>query len=61
LVEINESGEIVVDPKTQKTSVDGIWAAGDVTDVLYKQGNIAIGDAMKAALNIYSYLRIENK
>lgn len=57
LVEINEAGEITVDPKTQRTSVDGIWAAGDITDVLYKQGNIAIGDAMKAALNIYSYLR----
>lgn len=61
LVGLNQSGEIIVDPKTQKTSLEGIWAAGDVTDVLYKQGNIAIGDAMKAALNIYSYLRIENK
>lgn len=61
LVEINQAGEIIVDPKTQKTSIDGIWAAGDVTDVLYKQGNIAIGDGMKAALNIYSYLRIDNK
>lgn len=61
LIEINEVGEIVIDAKTQKTSIEGIWAAGDVTDVLYKQGNIAIGDAMKAALNIYSYLRIDNK
>ncbi|MFA5098788.1 MAG: FAD-dependent oxidoreductase [Candidatus Paceibacterota bacterium] len=61
LVETNQVGEIIVDPKTQRTSVDGIWAAGDVTDVLYKQGNIAMGDGMKAALNIYSYLRIENK
>jgi len=61
LVEINKAGEIVIDPKTQKTSIEGIWAAGDITDVLYKQGNIAIGDGMKAALNIYSYLRIENK
>lgn len=61
LVEINKAGEIVIDSKTQKTSVEGVWAAGDVTDVLYKQGNIAIGDGMKAALDIYSYLRIENK
>ena len=61
LVEINKAGEIVIDAKTQKTSVEGVWAAGDVTDVLYKQGNIAIGDGMKAALDIYSYLRIENK
>jgi alkyl hydroperoxide reductase subunit AhpF len=52
LVELNNRGEIVVDPKTQRTSCPGIWAAGDVTDVLYKQNNISVGDAIKAALNI---------
>lgn len=57
LVEINEAGKIVVNSKTQETSLEGIWAAGDVTDVLYNQINIAIGDAVKAALNIYGYLK----
>ena len=52
LVELNKLGEIVVDPKTQKTSCPGIWAVGDVTDVLYKQNNISAGDAVKAVLNI---------
>lgn len=53
IVEVNKFGEIVVDHKTQKTSKAGIWAVGDVTDVLYKQNNISAGDAVKAVLNIY--------
>jgi len=57
LVEKNKFGEIVIDHKTHKTSQAGIWAAGDVTDVLYKQNNSSMGDAVKAALNIYDYLK----
>ncbi|MEZ4156864.1 MAG: FAD-dependent oxidoreductase [Candidatus Paceibacterota bacterium] len=34
LVDINQIGEVVVDHKTQATSCEGIWAAGDVSDVL---------------------------
>lgn len=56
LVALNKFGEIVVDHKTQATSCPGIWAAGDVSDVLYKQNNISAGDAVKAVLNIYDYL-----
>lgn len=56
LVKTNALGEIVVDHKTQITSCEGIWAAGDVSDVLYKQNNISAGDAVKAVLNIYEYL-----
>lgn len=51
-VKTNQLGEIMVDPKTQKAG-ERIWAAGDVTDVLYKQNNISMGDAIKAVLNIY--------
>ncbi len=58
LVKTNDFGEIVVDPKTQKSSVDGIWAAGDVSDVLYKQNNISAGDAILAVLNIFDYLHL---
>lgn len=57
LVKIDEQGKIAVDCKTQKTSCEGIWASGDATDVLYNQINIAIGDAIKATLNIYDYLK----
>lgn len=53
LVDMNERGEVIVDHKTQATSLAGIWAAGDVSDVLYKQNNISAGDAVKAVLNIY--------
>ena len=55
-VELNQYGMIVVDPKTQKTSQEGIWAAGDVTDGLYHQNNIAAGDAVKALEDIYLHL-----
>lgn len=57
LVEMDDHGHVKVDHKTQKTSLEGVWAAGDVSDVLYKQNNIAAGDAIKAVLNIYDYLR----
>lgn len=56
LVTTNKAGEITIDHKTQATSREGIWAAGDATDILYKQNNISAGDAVKAILNIYDYL-----
>ncbi len=49
LLEVNKMGEIVVD-KNGRTSQKGIYAAGDVTDVSYKQIVISMGDAAKAAL-----------
>jgi len=60
LVKLDEKSHIIVDPKTQKTSLEGFWAAGDVTDSLYAQINTAIGDGVKALLNIYDYLN-ENR
>lgn len=56
LVKTNTLGEIIVDHKTQASSEPGIWAAGDASDVLYKQNNISAGDAVKAVLNIVDYL-----
>ena len=56
LVERNEWGYIKADPKTQRTSQLGIWAAGDATDGLYHQNNIAAGDAVKALEDIYYQL-----
>jgi len=57
LISLNFRGEIITDPKTQATSQVGIWAAGDATDGLYRQNNISAGDAIKALLNIYDFLR----
>ncbi len=56
LVELTPYKQIVTDPRTQRTSVEGIWAAGDVTDGLYHQNNIAAGDAVKALEDIYLYV-----
>lgn len=56
LVNINEKGEVAVDAKTQQTSDQGIWAAGDVCDALYKQNNTSAGDAIKAVLSVYDHL-----
>ncbi len=57
LVKLNNREEVITDPQTQKTSVSGIWAAGDCTDGLYRQNNIAVGDAVKAVEDIYKYLK----
>jgi len=50
---LNEFKQIKVDPRTGRTSHKHIWAAGDVTDGLYHQNNIASGDAVKALEDIY--------
>lgn len=57
LVELDSTGHIVTNPKNQQTSVKGIWAAGDCTDGLYAQNNIAAGDAIKAVEDIYRHLK----
>ncbi len=56
LVEMNNYGQIVIDPRTQQTKTPGIWAAGDCTDVLYHQNNIATGDAVRALEDIYMHI-----
>ena len=53
VVELNEYNKIVVDPMTQRTKLSGIWAAGDCSNGLYHQNNIAVGDAVKALEDIY--------
>lgn len=53
ILPLDKIGRIIIDPKTQKTGVPGIWAAGDCTDVLYHQNNIAAGDAVRALEDIY--------
>lgn len=57
LLDMDDMNRIVIDPKTQKTSVPGVWAAGDCTDILYHQNNISAGDAVRALEDIYVTLR----
>ena len=56
LIPLDEIGRIKINPLNQKTEIPGIWAAGDCTDVLYHQNNIAAGDAVRALEDIYLYL-----
>jgi len=54
-VELSRFGEIVVDSHG-RTSVPGVFAAGDCTTVPYKQIVIAAGDGAKAALGAFDHL-----
>jgi NADH-dependent peroxiredoxin subunit F len=54
-VALSNRGEIEVDEKGQ-TSVPGVFAAGDVTTVPYKQIIIAMGEGAKASLSAFDYL-----
>lgn len=54
-VELSRHGEIIVDAHG-RTSVPGVFAAGDVTTVPYKQIVIAAGDGAKAALSAFDHL-----
>jgi alkyl hydroperoxide reductase subunit F len=55
IVALNEHGEVIVDCSC-KTSVEGLFGAGDVTTVPHKQIVIAAGEGAKAALSAYDYL-----
>ncbi len=54
LVKLNEYNEIVVNPINGRTSFEGIWVAGDITNMPYKQILTACGDAVRAILDIDS-------
>ncbi len=54
-LELSKFGEIVIDDKCH-TNLPGVFAAGDVTTVPYKQIVIAAGEGSKAALSAFDYL-----
>ncbi len=56
IVEKDQWKQIVID-KRNRTSVPGIFAAGDCTDVADKQIGIAVGEGSKAALELIKYLQ----
>ena len=59
VVSLNQFGNVITDPKTQMTNTPGIWAAGDVTDTLYHQNNIAAGDAVRAVEDLYLWIKTQ--
>jgi len=55
-VKKDNRNQIIVD-KFNATDVEGVWAAGDVTDITEKQIAIAVGEGSKAALGVIRYLQ----
>jgi alkyl hydroperoxide reductase subunit F len=53
VVTLDEYNRVKIDPWTNKTETPGIWAAGDCTNIMYHQNNIASGDAVRALEDIY--------
>jgi thioredoxin reductase (NADPH) len=55
-IDLDEKGYVIVHDET-KTSVEGVFAAGDVGDPRYKQTVTAAGSGCKAALDTQKYLQ----
>jgi len=58
LVQLDQDSKIKID-KFCRTSTEGIFACGDITDVAYEQIVIAAGEGAKAAISAFNYLAKE--
>lgn len=54
-VSLNKNGEIKIN-KTSETNVEGVYAAGDITDTPFKQAITGVGEGVKAAYEAYNFI-----
>ena len=57
-VKVDKEGYIITDGKTSKTNVEGVFAAGDVQDPLYRQAITAAASGCRAALDAEKFLKM---
>ncbi|PYI39968.1 thioredoxin-disulfide reductase [Arthrobacter psychrolactophilus] len=60
VLELTEAGTIAVEGRTSKTSLPGVFAAGDVIDSTYRQAITAAGSGCAAALDVEHFLAQQN-
>ena len=58
-VAVDKDGYIITDGKTSKTNVEGVFAAGDVQDPLYRQAITAAASGCRAALDAEKFLKLQ--
>lgn len=60
-IELDATGHILLNQRSQATNVPGVFAAGDVADPYFKQAAKAVGDGVQAALEAIDFIRFDYK